>query len=433
MRKIVLSLSVLATLSCAHKKENNVNGNALANLSFAEKELEMMNVGSSDNKFFDADNDGDMDLFVNGYTTEHKEFRTVAGLYINDGKGNYTESKENFFIGFEYGSVEIADIDKDGDNDIVSSGSFEGSLFLGLKPGYMTKVYRNEKGKFTEDTSQVLPADMGVIKLTDINNDKVPDLIYISEEAFNTYVNDGNGNFGLVANPNLKRVNSPEMVSFDVDNDSDNDLIVMGEVETADAFEPVVHIYLNDSGKFTAKENKLAGLSQGLLAYGDIDNDADLDLIISGIANVETVEMQDQSTYILKNDGEGNFESQKTEVPAYNLGQCLLNDFDNDGDLDLFLSGNRVLKGEEVNKDATELFLNNGNGNFELYKKPIFPGFNDFSMAFGDANTDGKIDVLVSYYDLDPKFKDAPIELDENGFEIEHKTAFTRLFMNTSK
>lgn len=431
MKKVFYSALVLATVACSKKenakKEIDLGDKVFTNLSYAEKKTNLINIASSDNKFFDADNDGDMDLFINGWTREDKDFNTVARLYINDGEGNFSESKESSFKGFEYGSVDIADIDNDGDNDIVFSGSFNGNVELGVESAFITKVYKNEEGVFTEDTNQKLPDEVGVLKLTDINNDKSPDLVYSTEETLETYLNDGKGNFKLSENPNLEPVDDAKMVSFDIDNDADNDLIVLGIVEYV---KPVVHVYVNESGKFKAKENNMVGFSQGVMEYADIDNDKDFDLIISGIQMEEEQSDGDYLSHVYKNDGKGGFEAHETIIPLYNNGQCLFFDVDNDHDLDVLMSGSRFDYESDESHDGTDLFLNDGKGNFKLHKRDFMAGFSEFSMAFGDVNYDGKTDVLVTCYAQDPKYKNAEVEYDESGFEIEHNIPFTRLFIN---
>jgi hypothetical protein len=115
----------------------------------------------TDALFFDADNDGDEDLFVCSGGSEFSPNSTalISRLYINDGKGNFTKSPQVLPspMIFESAScVKAADYDGDGDMD----------LFVGvrLKPmhyGYPCKSYilqNNGKGIFTDVTQSVAPS-----------------------------------------------------------------------------------------------------------------------------------------------------------------------------------------------------------------------------------------------------------------------------------
>ncbi len=139
--------------------------------------------------FFDADGDGDNDLFVCSGGNEFSPNSTalISRLYFNDGKGNFTKSPQILPSPavFESAScVSAADYDGDGDND----------LFVGvrLKPfmyGYPCKGYvlqNNGKGTYTDVTEQVAPAlkDAGMItdaKWFDYDRDGKPDLVVTGE------------------------------------------------------------------------------------------------------------------------------------------------------------------------------------------------------------------------------------------------------------
>jgi hypothetical protein len=139
--------------------------------------------------FFDADGDGDQDLFVCSGGNEFSANSTdlISRLYFNDGKGNFTKSPQllpSATIFESTSCVTAADYDGDGDQD----------LFVGvrLKPflyGYACKGYvlqNNGKGSFTDVTEQIAPAlkEAGMItdaKWFDYDKDGKPDLVVTGE------------------------------------------------------------------------------------------------------------------------------------------------------------------------------------------------------------------------------------------------------------
>jgi len=83
-------------------------------------------VSDSTSKFLDYDNDGDLDIFIDGFY--------IAKLYKNTGAG-FEEDTDSNFIGYEFSSSAFGDYDNDGDLDLIISGESEN--------GKIINVYRN--------------------------------------------------------------------------------------------------------------------------------------------------------------------------------------------------------------------------------------------------------------------------------------------------
>ena len=136
--------------------------------------------------FFDADNDGDMDLYV---TSGSNEFAPNSPyyqdrLYLNDGLGNFSHASEALPQHLKSSScVAAADWDSDGDMDLFVGGRLQ-VLDYPL-PGY-SYILKNEKGKFLDVTKEVAPSAhrMGMVTdavWTDFDNDKKIDLVVVGE------------------------------------------------------------------------------------------------------------------------------------------------------------------------------------------------------------------------------------------------------------
>lgn len=114
-------------------------------------------------------------------------------------------------------------------------------------------------------------------------------------------------------------------------------------------------------------------------SFGDMDNDGDMDIVMTN---------HGENGQILQNDGTGHF----TDITAgsgfnvtFDAIESVVEDFDNDGFLDIFVSG-----------PGWVLYHNNGNGTYTS-QTGTFAGTNLLSFATGDLNHDGKVDIFASY------------------------------------
>ena len=190
---------------------------------------------------FDADGDGDLDLYISsgGYEYPPNTSAYQDRFYINDGKGNFTIDSEalpqNFNSTF---CVRAVDYDKDGDLDLFVASRVEPWNYP--KP-VSSFIFRNDSNN-------------GHVKFTDVTKSVAKDLI----------------NIGLVC----------DAVFTDFDNDGWQDLIVVGEWMPVRFLKNERGIYKNVSAS--------SGISQrtgwwNTIAPGDFDNDGDIDYIVGNV------------------------------------------------------------------------------------------------------------------------------------------------------
>lgn len=181
----------------------------------------------------DADNDGDLDLFIASGGAENEPFSPSYNdnFYANDGKGKYTLQPDALPRNmFPKSAVKAADYDKDGDLDLFIGGR--------VLPGSYPKpvnsfIYKNESKndviKFTNVTSQVAPAlnNIGMVTdalWTDVDNDNNVDLIIVGEYMPVTIFKNSNGSFNI-QKTNIENekgwMNSINGADFDNDGDID--------------------------------------------------------------------------------------------------------------------------------------------------------------------------------------------------------------------
>lgn len=190
-------------------------------------------------------------------------------------------------------------------------------------------------------------------------------------------------------------VSAPALAFADVDGDSDMDVIVTGTKIDPLANLDETHItklYINDgTGSFSeVDETPFEGVATGSIAFADIDQDNDLDVLILGSFVFR------ESTRLYTNDGKGNFtEVEETSFRQKTSGDIEFVDVDGDNDMDVFICGDdkRFPSLGEPTK-STELYINDGAGNFSLDTKNTFVSVTG-EVALDDIDLDGDMDLLV--------------------------------------
>lgn len=165
----------------------------------------------------------------------------------------------------------------------------------------------------------------------------------------------------------------------DVDGDLDQDLLLSGIIGGGFS----TQLYLNDGiGHFIKKEDTpFLGLNfTGDIAFADVDNDQDMDVLITGMSEIGEI------ARLYTNDGLGEF-TEVSHTPFEPIQGCDISftDIDGDSDLDLFIAG-----------IPSKLFINDGLGNFaELMNTPFKPTFQG-AIACADVDGDEDIDLMIT-------------------------------------
>jgi hypothetical protein len=210
--------------------------NANGSFTKAAKQTWSVDAKSEDvgSLFFDADGDGDQDLYVVSGGGEHKTGSSFLRdrLYKNDGAGNFSKASNAIPVLAENGQcVKAADIDGDGDLDLFVGG-------------------RGEAGRYPK------PAKSFLLQ------------------------NDGKGNFKDITSANAPEMTNAGMVSdaifTDYDGDKDLDLIAVGE------WMPIT-IFTNDSGVFKKSVVEKSGGWWWTIAEGDFNKDGAPDYIVGNM------------------------------------------------------------------------------------------------------------------------------------------------------
>ena len=378
----------------------------------------------------DYNGDGYLDVYITNSVGPNS-------LYRNDGDGTFTDVAQTAGVADSdatgYG-VGWADYDNDGDLDLFVASYGASKLFRNEGParGNVT---------FSDVTSQAGVGDpdanhrtMGVA-WGDYNADGFLDLLVVrhlveigGKLALDTaglarasrpmalYHNNGDGTFSNVTGLLSDDLDYPSPVKgagfkpafIDYDNDGDQDLYIINDFGAANY--PNV-LWRNDgigeSGDVTftdvSKESgtDLAIFGMGM-ATGDYDNDGDLDWYITDIGASEFLENQGDGTFVNQTErtGTGRGAIPRNWFDDNSVGWgTVFTDFDNDGLLDLYVVAGQMDNDPCFNMlhQPNAVFVNNGNGTFTDVSASS--GADDPAtgrgVAHGDFNNDGRTDLLV--------------------------------------
>ena len=334
--------------------------------------------------FTDVDNNGWDDLIIldDGHEVV-VEFQGPDGFHAIE-MGSLGNSSQ-------WGAC-VGDLDNSGSKDLISGGSYDGVHCVRMHPGHSEPVVDLDNGSMFMQACTMSDLDGdGVLDLFACHDDALsrlwkgntmevptPDAALMPLSTYSTtgYANtDHSGNYGVV--------------TADVNGDGHTDVyIAKCRQFVNDPFDPrrINQLWMSDGEGGWTEEAGPRGLvlhEQSWTAdFGDIDNDGDLDALITN---------HSAPMALLANDGTGHF----TDITAGSgLGiagfflQAKLADFDNDGHLDVLTSGG---------SNAQHFLLGQGDGTFVLMDWPFSHPDDMLSFALGDAGRDGTLDVLASY------------------------------------
>ncbi len=296
--------------------------------------------------------------------------------------------------------------------------------------GSITCNWQHKEDAFTDFNSQYLiPHEQSTrgpkLAVADVNKDGLEDMYVCGAigQGGSLLMQTKEGNFIATDTAVFSKSKSNEGVDavfFDANNDGNLDLyVVSGGNEYADG-NPALqdHLYINDGkGRFSEPINALPAIlvNKSTVAVADIDKDGDMDIFTGGLADARKYGIA-QSSYLLLNDGKGNY--QQTDSTIINLNSIGITttasfaDINKDGWPDLLVTGEWM---------PLKVYLNN-KGKFTVTDLPQSTGLWQ-TIQTADVNGDGNIDILAGNWGHNSKQwsgKQGPLKLyikdfDKNG------------------
>jgi hypothetical protein len=303
--------------------------------------------------------DGSPDLAMPMSSDEQVE------VWLNQGQGTFG-ALTAYPSGGDSGEGTVADIDHDGDPDLVVALS---------DVGKSVSVLKNLGGAFAEPVTYDAGAPGETVTTLDADGDADLDLAVGAWARLTMFKNLGNGTF--VPRPGYQSVNNPDaLAGGDLDGDGDVDLVV-GE-NTAQGSGANVFRNRGD-GTFHARKDFACGDGPEDLCLADVDGDGDLD--------AATADTSGDTVSVLLGHGDGKLAA-SVAYAVGNVPRALASaDLDGDGAPDLAAACDL--------DDAVSVLLNQG-GAF-VPPAVYASGNSPSSLTAGDWNNDGHIDLAVAF------------------------------------
>jgi hypothetical protein len=360
----------------------------------------------TDALFFDADQDGDADLFVTsgGNESGFGSPDLADRLYLNDGKGNFTKGFHTGLAGVFGSSSVVAslDLNADGALDLVTGGRLVPFTYGAAAD---TQLWINDgKGNFTEQSAALAPGlkALGMVtdaQVLDYDGDGLQDLVVVGEWMAPTFFKNVGKKLEKMTLPGMETLKgwyrTLEVGDFNGDGKPDLALGNQGyNTRMKGSATQPIRMYLNDFDEngsieqvytqmldgvaipYTLKhelERQVPSIKKKYIRYADYADQSLEDIFSKEVIDRSIIqEMNHLESGILLNQGTGNFAWKP--FPVYGQKSWIFAiqvlDINEDGIQDLILGGNLYHVKPELGKyDASygEVLLGKGDGTFTYW------------------------------------------------------------------
>ncbi len=361
--------------------------------------------------YADLDNDGDLDLIVNNVNMEVFVF-----------KNNTSETTENNFlkVSFEgpdknqFGIGSQVRLYKDDlviSQELMPSRGFQSSMEYSLTFGLGSITSLDSVRVIWPDNQTQLLTNIAANQTINVNHTDAEEVFNRTKEVIEPIVNEKKNEIltrheenyfndfdheGMISHQLSQE--GPAVAIADVNGDGNEDLFVGGAKGQAGA----IYFHNGNGDVVASKQLDLideAAYEDTCAEFADVDGDGDNDLIVGSGGN----EKEDQRYYsarLFLNDGEGKFDRTSYDLPTTNdnISVIASNDFDGDGDIDLFV-GSRSVPGIYGIDPKHLLLVNDGNGVFsdgtERYAYDLRKAGMVTDAKWVDIDQDGNSDLIT--------------------------------------
>ena len=327
----------------------------------------------------DVDKDHNVDILTSDF------YSLQVTVHRNFGNANFPMPALFETNSIVPGALDAADIDGDGDLDVATSGS--GIAATGIR---VMVQKNNGDGTFAAPVDYSVRTGGVQVKLRDLNGDGKPDLLYASAinaapYDFHTALNNGDGTFAPVQTWSMNSCGWSDIDAFDLDNDGDLDVVVTEWLGCFGGTDGGKRIYIcknNGKGVFSAPFIKAVNPQPNSIAGGDFNKDGKMDIVTGHSLSVD----------VHLGTGTGDFQAPISIPLNKSPYDIIVKDFNGDGNADIAAC-------TEYNSEGMSVVLGNGNGTFKAaqnYDGAYSPDLrNESGITAGDIDADGDTDIIV--------------------------------------
>jgi len=332
----------------------------------------------------DVDNDGKIDILT------ADSYSMQITVHKNLGQGIFPVpelSETGISIG---GNTDASDIDNDGDLDVIVSGSGRAAT------GVQVKVLKNSgNGNFEIPVNYSVRGGGVQAKFRDLNGDNKPDILYATAinsppYDFHYAINNGDGTFGVVRTKSIGSCGWYDIEAADLDNDQDLDVIItewLGCINIPESSRRIFICLNNGEAVFSDPIIKVVGSHPGPIGLGDFNHDSKMD-VVTGVSGA----------IIELNLGTGN--GDLLPPTTFSIGSqggatdISVEDFNNDGNPD-------VASCNFWESTTMSVLYGTVNGTFQtamILTSAFSPDLLNVSgITAGDLDNDGDKDIMVGH------------------------------------
>ena len=368
----------------------------------------------------DLDNDGDLDLVVNNVNQAAFVFRNNANkLFKHHYIGVKLKGKEgnSFAVG---STVKVFTKGEVLTRELMPARGFQSSVDyklifgLGEKPVDSLLITWPDR-TFTTIRNPPIDTVLNFQQGSQASAVAMPSELTITEmplmirvpASFDKHAEDDFVDFYYERNiPMMLSRQGPKAAHGDVNGDGLEDLYIGGASGQGG------QLYIQSSQGFVKKDQPafktFVASEDDAVMFFDADNDRDLDLFVGSGGNNHPSGSKEMQNRLFMNDGKGNFVFSSGSLPASrgNTSVVLANDFDGDGDLDLFV-GSRCDPRQYGTTSTSYLLLNDGSGKFTDIAKGRNPDIANIGMvtsaAYANIGGDAHPELIIVGEWMEPR------------------------------
>lgn len=341
----------------------------------------------------DVNNDGNLDIIVSGEPQQGDPIQSA--IFINNGNNTYTlQAGTNVINPGHEADIKIGDIKGNGLLDVIFNGNDNGAAGRGIAINDGTGIFSIPATPYDVTNATISCG------FADFNNDGLLDYYAIGN---------GTGNIGTIFFQNQDgtftkddtsftgtNLIDPDVTVLDFNNDGYLDMFICAWDDNAKSRYSA--ILINDGfGHFTTMaQPNLIQKGYGSAVWADVDGDGWLDLLLNGDGGANGEASSDIYRLYKNNGGVLVPKATFNDYRQISVGDgARMVDWNNDGKLDVILTGWSNTKGRQV----TMLFTCTDAANFTFVEDALsstLPGVSEGSIETADLNNDGKIDLLIT-------------------------------------
>ncbi|OFY68395.1 MAG: hypothetical protein A2V64_08410 [Bacteroidetes bacterium RBG_13_43_22] len=349
---------------------------------YVKSSVSLAKTHNSGVNWIDIDGDGDLDLSISGDDLGYSY--GFGKLYLNSGSPTFTISYKRDIRAIEDGDQKWSDFNNDGYPDLLYAGEDVGRI-AGIdtfKVSDAALPYYNKYSGFTAVSD-------GSVDWGDYDNDGDYDVLIAGQDASGLIVTDlyrNDRSAFTKVNAGLPGVILGKVAFIDYDLDMDLDIFISGRDINTNKY---TRLWKNTGGAFQVTSDVFVNLEFSQFDWGDFNDDGYPDLILGGSSIGIAL------GYIYYNNSGTGFTLSGMKVPGARYGSSAFGDVDNDGDLDAFISG---YKAKKIFRDKY-IFLNNGTDSLIPLTSFTSDTVSRSFIQFGDYNSDNKLDFVTNGMD----------------------------------